>query len=206
MVCPPSKEVVFNRNLTHNDGLVAGWIAAQENISYEKAIERLSFFTEDIKIRLNQGQRVPFGNIGVFYTDRRFNILFECGNNNFLAETYGMESLALIPTAMPSTQLVQINVPQTAASQHTLSKDLSKRRFLQSLRYGVAAAVLAGIVIVSQTDFFHSPILNKKIQNSMTIQPDLSIFAEENGQAHCHHVISPDYDYVDYDPAADLGY
>ena len=50
-------------------------------------------FCEDLKIRLNQRQRIAFGDIGVFFTDRRFNIIFEPGKHNFFAETLGMEPL-----------------------------------------------------------------------------------------------------------------
>ena len=54
LICPPSKDILFNRNLTHNDGLLVSWIAGKENISYEKATSQLMLFCEDLKIRLNQ--------------------------------------------------------------------------------------------------------------------------------------------------------
>ena len=41
LICPPSKDILFNRNLTHNDGLLVSWIAGKENISYEKATSQL---------------------------------------------------------------------------------------------------------------------------------------------------------------------
>ena len=33
VICPPGKDILFNRNLTHNDGLLVNWIADKENIS-----------------------------------------------------------------------------------------------------------------------------------------------------------------------------
>ena len=82
IITPPSKDILFNRNLTHNDGLLANWIVCKENVPYDKAVKQVELFCEDLKIRLNQRQRIAFGDIGVFYTDRRFNIIFESGENN----------------------------------------------------------------------------------------------------------------------------
>ena len=85
-IVPPSKKVVFNKHLKQNDGLLIDWIARKEQIAYEKAQRRLALFCEEIKVRLNQKQKVDFGTIGTFSVDRRFNVLFESKNHNFLPD------------------------------------------------------------------------------------------------------------------------
>ena len=39
---PPSKQVGFNVNLSHNDGLLANYIAKLENISFDQANTQIS--------------------------------------------------------------------------------------------------------------------------------------------------------------------
>ena len=34
---PPTRQLGFNHHLTHNDGLLANYIASEKNISFEKA-------------------------------------------------------------------------------------------------------------------------------------------------------------------------
>ena len=94
-IIPPSKQVVFNKHLKQNDGLLINWIARKEQIDYEKAQRRLALFCEEIKVRLNQKQKVDFGIIGTFSVDRRFNILFESKKHNFLPDVIGMDALPL---------------------------------------------------------------------------------------------------------------
>lgn len=93
MILPPTKEIAFNRSLKHNDGLLVNWVASKEKISYDKATKQVELFAEELKVKLNQHHRIAFGDIGVFYTDRRFNIIFENGENNFLADAFGMERI-----------------------------------------------------------------------------------------------------------------
>ena len=205
-ICPPAKEILFNRNLTHNDGLLAGWIAARESIPYEKATQALALFADDLKNRLNRRERVPFGEIGVFYVDRRFNILFESGDRNFLAESFGMEPIAVRETGQ--NHPVEINLPQPAAL-HVPAPQPGKhivRRLQRTVKYGVAVAAVAGIVVLSQWDIFHNgtPVFGKKIQNSTAITPELSLFPHRQSTVLYHNVISPESDYVDYDPIADF--
>ena len=38
---PPSKQLGFNHHLTHNDGLLANYVASAENISFEKPTKKL---------------------------------------------------------------------------------------------------------------------------------------------------------------------
>ena len=94
MIIPPAKKVVFNKHLKQNDGLLINWIARKEQIDYEKAQRRLALFREEVKVRLNQKQKVNFGKIGTLSVDRRFNILFESANHNFLPDVMGNGSNA----------------------------------------------------------------------------------------------------------------
>ena len=209
LICPPTKDILFNRNLTHNDGLLVNWIASKENITYDKATTQLTLFCEDLKIRLNQKQRVAFGDIGVFFTDRRFNIIFEPGKSNFFAEAYGMEPIAVHPTKAVKSQPVQISMPTATAPDMSayINMESSGNILHRLLKYALAVAAVAGVAVITQLDIFHSNSkeLSGKIANNTTIQPELPTMpSSTSGKVTCNSVISPAHDYVDYDPVNDL--
>lgn len=204
MICPPSKDILFNRNLIHNDGLLVSWIASKEHTSYEKATQQVTLFCEDLKIRLNQKQRVAFGDIGVFYTDRRFNIIFEQAKNNFFAEAYGMEPLEtekILPEEKVKNR--QIDIPVSPVPEMSPYITLNQGNILHRLlKYGLAAAAVAGIIVITQQlDVFD--FNNNGNINQTTLQPSLSM-PERKSDIQYDRVISPSYDYIDYDPINDL--
>lgn len=207
LICPPSKDILFNRNLTHNDGLLVNWIACKENITYEKATVQLTLFCEDLKIKLNQKQRVAFGDIGVFFTDRRFNIIFEPAKNNFFAEAFGMDPVNIQKTENAGQKPVQLTAPKPVAPDMSAYIDMeTSGNFLHRLlKYALAVAAIAGIVIITQLDLFHNDNAGK-ITNSTTIQPELPAVSSSSAtrKITCNNVISPVHDYVNYDPVDDL--
>lgn len=209
LICPPSKDILFNRNLTHNDGLLVNWIVCKEHISYEKATSQVSLFCEDLKIRLNQKQRIAFGDIGVFYTDRRFNVIFEPARNNFFAETFGMEPIE-IPAAPVEEKIKAQRVPLSPGMSTELSSYLnaeaSGNLLHRLLKYALGATAIAGIIVITQLDIFHpEEEIAGKITNHSAVQPAITLKSSEaTGRPVCHTVISPEHDYIDYDPANDL--
>lgn len=209
LICPPSKDILFNRNLTHNDGLLVSWIACKENISYEKATTQLTLFCEDLKIRLNQKQRIAFGDIGVFFTDRRFNIIFEASKNNFFAETYGMEPVAIPAATDRKIKPAQIGHSRTINVSDMpgyLNAESSGNLLHRLLKYALAVTAIAGVVMVTQLNIFYTSGNGSSMKvNSTTVQPSLPT-TSQSGKITCNSVISPSYDYVDYDPLNDLSW
>lgn len=93
---PPSKEISFNKNLTHNDGLLANRIAVEEKISYEEANVLLKKFTEDLKTSLKQGKKIEFEQIGILFSDEHQKLQFEPDYAaNYLADSFGLTSFHL---------------------------------------------------------------------------------------------------------------
>ncbi|GHV65708.1 hypothetical protein FACS1894199_07130 [Bacteroidia bacterium] len=93
VIYPATKRISFNRKLTQNDGVLVDWIMEQTGVSREQASKQIELFCQDIRVELNQGKKVDMGDIGVLYSDKRFNVIFEAGYHNFLADTYGMEPI-----------------------------------------------------------------------------------------------------------------
>lgn len=87
---PPSKNIVFNKNLKNNDGLLANHIVTAEQTSYPQALRYISHFVENIQSEFKKGARVKIDEVGTLFLDVERNIQFEPGTTNFLLDTFGM--------------------------------------------------------------------------------------------------------------------
>ena len=76
MFIPPTKVVSFNRKLNFNDGLLIGWIARKEAVSYRDASTKVSQLVAEINFRLTEGEPVNFPGIGIIEYDINENLVF----------------------------------------------------------------------------------------------------------------------------------
>lgn len=95
---PPVKQISFNRNLNHNDGLLIGKITSTLNINYGDARTLTEKFSLDLRRRLGNGEKVVFENIGSFINNQEGNVQFEPDKNvNYHLDSYGLESFQYFP-------------------------------------------------------------------------------------------------------------
>ncbi len=95
---PPVKQISFNRNLNHNDGLLIGRISSTLNINYGDARTLVEKFTSDLRRKLENGEKVVFDNIGSFVNNHEGNIQFEPDRNvNYHLDSFGLESFQCFP-------------------------------------------------------------------------------------------------------------
>jgi hypothetical protein len=131
--------------------------------------------------RLGRHERVALGTIGTFYIDRQ-SLAFEPSGHNFLTDTLGMSPLAL-PVS-----------PRRAGDTREyvhVGSSLMARLF----KYGLSAAVITGIIIISQQEIFRpGPHTNSAaMQHAAPLQ--------ERPTATPPAIISPAHDFVDYTPS-----
>src|SRR5687767_11561254 len=77
LIEPPSKGLIFNKNLIVNDGLLASAIAQTEKISYAEAGLLIEEFVYDARKLLQQGQRIEIPDVGFLYSDHEQNLRFQ---------------------------------------------------------------------------------------------------------------------------------
>jgi nucleoid DNA-binding protein len=95
---PPVKQISFNRNLNHNDGLLIGKISGSANINYGDARNLVDEFVLDLRKRLGSGEKVVFDHIGSFVNNHEGNVQFEPDRNaNYHLDSYGLESFQCLP-------------------------------------------------------------------------------------------------------------
>lgn len=94
---PPSKSILFNKQLINNDGLLINELSKQTNKSYDKAnIEVAEKVTQWNQI-IQAGGRVELDRIGILYNDAENNLCFEQDRFfNLLLASFGLEQVRFI--------------------------------------------------------------------------------------------------------------
>ena len=95
---PPVKQISFNRNLNHNDGLLIGKISGFTKMTYGDTRNMVEEFVAELRRKLEKGEKIVFENIGSFVNNQEGNIQFEPDRNaNYYLDSYGLESFQFHP-------------------------------------------------------------------------------------------------------------
>ncbi len=169
---PPVKQISFNRNLNHNDGLLIGRISNATGMNYGDARNAVEEFVSDLRNKLEKGEKVKFDNIGSFVNNHEGNIQFEPDRTvNYHLDSYGLEPFVCMP-------LEGYDVRKRIVGKKNMEPvpQLPTRKLLW--RAAVIIPLLAVLVIVPlKTDIFKS-----KVENS-TMNPLVTAEFENNRKA-----------------------
>ena len=149
MFYPPARRVSFNRNLTHNDGLLIGTVSNEYGMNYGEARDIVDRFASELKKVLSRGGEVEFEQIGIFKTNQEGGIQFEPDRNaNYNLGSYGMESFRYEPVAG-----YDVRKRVMKAGRQVSPAGIPVRKLL--VRAAVAIPVLIALVAVPlKTDIF----------------------------------------------------
>ena len=90
---PPSKEILFNKNLITNDGLLISNIAEKENISNIKAKELVVDYVENINKKLQTIRTFRIEKVGLLSVGIDNNVLFlQDSFTNYNLNSFGLKS------------------------------------------------------------------------------------------------------------------
>ncbi|RCS27871.1 SPOR domain-containing protein [Polaribacter sp. WD7] len=140
---PPTKQLMFNSHLKHNDGLLANYIASSENISFEKAATAISLCVIKWKNEL-QSSSIHIDNIGMLSLNEEKQLVFEPNTaNNYLTASFGLASFesSSISRATNSKLVVPI-----------LQKE-EKKGVPAFIKYAATAAILLTLGFVSYNGY-----------------------------------------------------
>ena len=92
-IFPPSKEILFNKNLKVNDGLLISHLVNREKISNEQAKTLIEDFVNNINSRLENEKAYRIEKVGLLSIDEHKNILFlQDPFINYNLDSFGMNS------------------------------------------------------------------------------------------------------------------
>lgn len=139
---PPYKEISFNRDLKHNDGLLIGYVSRAKNIGFVDAKRLVDSFVKDLNIKLNKGKKVVIEDVGVLQMDKEKNIQFEPSNTiNFLLDSYGLDHFNFDPLEeYDVTKRIQKKFEERSPAS------LLRRRTLR--RIAIAIPVVVALVLI----------------------------------------------------------
>lgn len=188
IVTPPSKDIGFNRNLNQNDGLLVNHLAECENLNYAEAEKSVQFFIEDMRVRIQRGEKVELNNIGSFYNDKRHNLQFEPTDNiNYLVDAFGLEQIPFTQINKPVEERIQ-NISVKSEKVKTLF--ITKRMWYTA---AAAACLLAVAIVPMSTE--NNSFLNSA---SMGFSNEKTDITEKHAQLKPQ--ISPLEELVKYEP------
>ncbi len=175
-ILPPSKAVLFNKQLLSSDGLLIGVYANQKAISYDVASSEINDVVRSWKSKLSEGQRVTIEHIGYLYLDKSAQVCFEQDKFvNLLLSSYGLPRISVamaeetVANDVQSINFIDFNSVQeekkeNAEEAEVLEVSFTPSKKLHWTRY-VAAAALLPIAFYSfwipvKTDFLQSGVLS----------------------------------------------
>lgn len=169
---PPSRQISFNRNLTHNDGLLIGKISESLRVNYGDARELAGNYVDSVRRKIERGDKVIFDKIGTFFHDHEGNLQFEPDRSaNYYPGSYGLDSFHCIPAEGYD---VRKRIMKTEAIPG--ARQASMRKILW--RAAVIIPLLSVLVAVPlKTDLFKTKI------DSSTLNPLVTEEFENNRKA-----------------------
>jgi hypothetical protein len=91
---PQSKQILFNKNLIHNDGLLVSAIMKQNTVLFDEATKLVEDYKDYIQSLLSAKKRFELSNIGLLYIDSENILRFEAkADINFLLDSFGFEPI-----------------------------------------------------------------------------------------------------------------
>ena len=141
---PPSKQILFNRNLEHNDGLLYAHVSRRTGYGYKDVQSLAESFFGRVKKDISGGRKFSLEDIGYFYQDNELQVQFspEPGSN-FLVESFGL------PFVQFREFETRISKPvETYRAIEAETDPLARQRRVRRIVISAAAACLAAVLIM----------------------------------------------------------
>ena len=144
-ISPPSKSILFNRNLHYNDGLLIGHISRSAGIGYKDAEANVVKYAEKITKSLESGNNFTIDELGFFFQDKQKNLQFQPELSiNFLLESYGLTNVYFREMYQAIGQGIKSSRYVT-----TGMSVINRRKRIRRLVYtGIAASLLAAMILI----------------------------------------------------------
>ncbi len=104
LIFPPYKQILFNGNLTQNDGLLANELVIKTAVSYSDALAKISVQVKDWRKKLEEGHRIELEEIGFLFLQNN-QVVFEQNREvNLLLQAYGLKQVSFVDFATKEVQ------------------------------------------------------------------------------------------------------
>lgn len=141
VITPPSRKVVFNQNLKSNDGLLAGYLAQKQGISYKDAIGFIEDNVQQTLTILQDQKQLMIDLFGNFRLNADANYVFlPDKRNNYLTTSYG---LGLIQASPVSARAIKVGKAKIFRDIQTPKKASADKNTWPKVLAGVLVLLLS---------------------------------------------------------------
>ena len=187
---PPTKQITFNSHLKNNDGLLANYIASSENISFEKATEKISEVVKKWNTQLKT-ETVIIGKVGSLSLNKEEQLIFEPNStSNYLIETFGMSAVS-----SPAVKRLEYQKEATKLAPVVATKKSSN-----FFKYAASVAILFAVGTIGWNGYQNNQLqeqytkqqanVEKKIQSATFVigdpLPTIQLNVEKEGPKNFH--------------------
>lgn len=123
----PTHQIRFNKQLSHQDGLLAEAYMRERKVNYTDAVKIINEEIYTITKIIENGDNYILGRIGSISLNADKQIIFKASNASFLPENIGLTSVSLIKRTRERDEKIVIKLPTT------------KNNFI---RYAAAVAII----------------------------------------------------------------
>lgn len=168
---PPSKQILFNKNLHRDDGLLVRSIAARISVDFDAARKWVEETARALHERLLAGERQNLLNIGDFKMDIERNIVFQPDfRQQYLPQSYGLYSIRATPIqrvqrVMPVPENRPVPVPELRRAKRNIRRKLLR---------------LSPLLLLAVIPFLKNPFS----ESNQAIQLKLGPFVNTPAQVH----------------------
>ena len=133
---PPFKRIIFNEELTGNDGVLANYITQKNNITYNSALKIAVDEGHFYRAELKKEKKLSLDNIGELYYDERQKLIFRQDESvNYLPESTGLASFYRLPVE---------RVPSIPAQE-----EIKQKRASNVIPYSIAAILIVSFCLLA---------------------------------------------------------
>ncbi len=141
IITPPARKVVFNQNLKTNDGLLAGYLARQKQITYTQALAEIEATVRETLEALQANKSLSIDLFGNFRLNADANYVFlPDKRNNYLTDSYGLSLIQGHPVASRAIRTSKARLFKTRSTPMTTKP---KRNVWPSVLAGVLVLMLS---------------------------------------------------------------
>ena len=139
---PPRKELSFNPQLQHNDGVLCNYIAEIEKVPYSEAVSLIQKAVVEFNDQLAKNKVLHFKAIGSIIKSDEGQLLFEpLKETNYLTASFGLSEITIPAVSRAEHKAVVEAIEEKAPI--TLSKE--KKSSSSWIKYAAAAVLILGI-------------------------------------------------------------
>jgi cell division septation protein DedD len=143
-VLPPSKQILFNPNLVHNDGLLFAHISKETDYGYKEVQAMAEVYFKTIKYEVGKGLKFTIEDLGYFFFNKARKIEFaQESTDNLLLASYGLSYLNY--KVFDRSLGRSAKIYQAVDDTNPIVRQRKIRRWIYT---GAAACLLASMILI----------------------------------------------------------